>query len=344
MPATPSSERSAVETSVSFSLEELSRLEHERVREEQLAQARLREARALEERAEQERRRAAEEQRIAAAAQARAGRQREEAEEKARSEARALAAMEVARIEAEAKARLEADNALRAHELVVLRARRERGGRTVQRVLAGALALAVCGGSASAYAVNRQLTALEQEAERLRERQASLVREREQLVGGELALLDRRFAALRGRAGAGATDETRAAEVVRNQLDAAAVDRGRLRAFADALDMLAVRLDLDERVAHLDRRHADLAAWAAKQRRGEVMTPVSGAAMRARAAAADEAALRAYDSALSRARAALANESAPGPRTEGGKVVGAQARCTNPHDPLCGLDGQPLLR
>ena len=345
MKSTParSSHRDAIETSVTFSLDELSRLEQDRVREEEVHRTRLREESRRQQRTADERHRAEEEARIAADAADRARRLREEAEEKARCEARARAALEVARIEAEAKARLEADNALRAHELAVLRARRERAGRNLHRVLGVALVLAVLGGSVTAYAMTRHVAALEQETERLRERQIALVREREQAIAGELAALDRRFATLRAGTGADAADEVLVAEGARAGIEVPAADSGRLRAFADALDALALRLQMTERRDQLDRRHADLVAWAAKLRRSEILAPIQNLAVRARTAGANESVLRAYEEALDRARAALVSGPARAQGASG--VVGVPApRCTNPHDPLCGLDGQPLLR
>ncbi|WP_437592393.1 hypothetical protein [Sorangium sp. So ce1000] len=335
--------RDTSDTSVTFSLAELAKLEESRVREEHLQRARTREQEAREQREAEARRHAAEAARVAAEAEAQARREREQAETEARAEARARAAIEVARIEAEAKARLEADNAARAHELAVVRARAEGRRRSVAHALAVALGLVLCGGAAGAYGVAQHMAGLEQEARRLRDAQAALSEERESARAAELAALDRRHAALRGRPLASDAEEARAtAEAARNALDPRALDHGRLQAFGDALDALEARLDTLERIAALDRRHADLAAWAAERRRPEATAAAQVAAARARTQGADEGALRAYESALAQLREALARPAAPGAPGPRPQVGSRQPECTNPGDPMCALDGRPL--
>ncbi|WP_437717212.1 hypothetical protein WMF45_12815 [Sorangium sp. So ce448] len=334
--------RDTSETSVTFSLAELAKLEEARVREEHLQRTRAREKEAREQREEEARRRAAEAARAAAEAETRARREQDQAEAEARAEARARAALEVARIEAEAKARLEGENAARAHELAVVRARAEGRRRSLAHALAAALGLALCGGAAAAYGVAQHVTSLEREAQRLRDAQAALADERESARAAELAALDRRHAALRGRPLARDAEEAAAtAEAARNALDPRALDHSRLRAFGDSLDALETRLDALERIAALDRRHADLAAWAAERRRPEATAAAQVAAARARTPGADEGALRAYESALANLREALARPAASGPRPPVG-VGPQQPRCTNPGDPMCGFDGRSL--
>lgn len=334
--------RNTSDTSVTFSLAELAKLEEARVREEHLQRAKAREKEAREQREEEARRRAAETTRAAAEAETRARREREQAETEARAEARARAEIEVARIEAEAKARLEADNAARAHELAVVCARAEGRRRSLAHALAAALGLVVCGGAAAAYGVARHVAGLQQEAQQLRDAHAALAEERESARAAELAALDRRHAALRARPLARDAEEARAtAEAARNALDPRALDHSRLRAFGDALDALETRLDALEKVAALDRRHADLAAWAAERRRPEATAAAQVAAARARTPGADEGAIRAYESALAQLREALARPAAPGPRPQVG-VGSRQPECANPGDPMCGFDGRPL--
>lgn len=334
--------RNTSDTSVTFSLAELAKLEEARVREEHLQRARAREREAREQREEEARRGAAEAARAVAEAEAEARREHELAEAEARAEARARAALEVARIEAEAKARLDADNAARAHELAVVRARAEGRRRSLTHALAAALGLALCGGAAAAYGVAQHVVSLQREAQRLRDTQAALAEERESARAAELAALDRRHAALRGRPLARDAEEARTtAEAARNALDPRALDHNRLRAFGDALDALETRLDAIERIAALDRRHADLAAWAAERRRPEATAAAQVAAARARTPGADEGALRAYESALAHLREALARPAASGPRPQAG-VEPQQPRCANPGDPMCGFDGRSL--
>lgn len=332
--------RETSDNSVTFSLAELAKLEEERLRHEDVQRSRAREREAREQREAEARRRAEEAAQMAADASSRARRAREEAEEKARKEAREKAMVEVARIEAEGKARLEVANAERAHELAVLRVRTEGGARRLKHALAAVIAVVVCGGSAAAYAVTQHVADLEQDAERLREGQTALSRERESARATALAALDKRHAALRARPPVQGAEEARAtADAAHRAIDPKAVDHERLRAFGDALDVLSARLDTLERIAALDRRLEDLIAWAAERRRSEAATAAKAAAARAKLSGTDEA-LRAYDTALNELRDALTRStgsggSQPGPEPKGPK-------CTDPHDPLCGFNGQSL--
>ena len=333
--------RGTTETSVTFSLAELAKIEEERVREQDAQRARTRDLAARQQREAEAQRRATEAGRIAAEAEARARRERGEAEEKARLEAREQAAIEVARIEAMAKARLEIDSATRAHELSVLHLRAEGGRRGWQRGLAAALALVLCGGAVAAYQVKQHVAEVEQGAERLREGQSALAQERDHARATELAALDRRHAALRAAPRVRDAEEARVtAAAARGAFDARALDHDHLRAFGDALDALQARLEALDRVAALDRRHADLTAWAAQRRRSEITAAARSAAARARAMGNDEGAIRVYEGALDQLRDALAESTAAsGPRAT---RVSAGPGCTDPHDPLCGLDGRPL--
>ncbi len=335
--------RESTETSVTFSLAELAKIEQERVREEDIRRARAREQEERERREAEAARRAAEEARIAADAEARARRLREEAAEKMRMEAREQAAAAVARIEAEAKARLEADNAARAHELAVLRARTENRHRRALQALAAALGLVLCGGAAATYSVSRHVSALEQDAAALREGQAALAKERDNARQTQLAALDRRHAMLRDRPAIQNAEDARAtAENARSAIDTRSLDHDRLRAFGDALDALQARIERLEKIELLEQRRAELTAWAAERRRSGLTEAVELAAARARAAGADDRALSAYVAALDELRGALSRSSA-----RGGSAAVAQAgptgpRCTDPNDPMCGFNGQSL--
>lgn len=337
--------RDNTETSVAFSLVELARLEDERVREEDERRARARDKEARERREAEAQRRAEEEKRIAAQEEARAKRQREEAEEQMRARAREQAAIEVARIEAEAKARLEAENAARAHELALLRVRTESGGRRLKIALGAVLGLVVLGAPLTAYSVNSKLGGLEQELAQLHESHSALSKEREQARATELAALDKRLAELLKRpilaSDARSFEEARATvEAARKAIDAKALDHSRLRSFGEALDALEARIEALETLAALDRRMADLDAWAEQRKSEKVASVAHGAAARAKAHT-DGGALRAYETALDQLRGALSKD---GPRRAGATSTstGTTGGCTDPNDPMCGFNGQSL--
>lgn len=341
----PTMTRDNSETSVTFSLVELARLEDERVREEDERRARARERETQAQREAQARQRAEEEKRIAAQEEARARRLREEAEEQMRAKAREQAAIEVARIEAEAKARLDAENASRAHELAVLRVRTEGGRRKLGVALAAVIGLVTIGAPAAAYGVHRQVTGLQQENAQLRESQSALAKEHDQARTTELAALDRRLAALLTRPILAleprAAEEARATvEAARRAIDAKALDHNRLRAFGEALDALQTRIEGLERLAALDRRHADLALWADQRHKEDVAAVVKGAAARAKIHT-DDSTLRAYESALDGLRDMLA-KGASGAGGAGTKDIPKKGGCTDPNDPMCGFNGQSL--
>ncbi len=336
--------RTSSDTSVTFSLAELASLEQERVREEDLRRSRAREKEARELRDAETRRREAEAARNAAESEARARREREEAAEKVRIEARERVAADVARIEAEARARLEADNAARAHELVVLRARTEGGHRRLQTALAVALGLVLCGGGVAAYQVSQHVAGLEQSAALRREEHLSLARERDSARATEVAALDRRHATLRARSLISSAEDSRStADAARSAVDVKALDHGRLRAFGDALDALQMRIEMLEKVALLDRREADLAAWAAERRRTELTAAARSAAVRVKASV-DEGAIRAYEGALEKLHDALAKGVAVAGRpSSSSSVSGVVKPACAQGDPGCGLDGTRIF-
>lgn len=326
------------ENSVTFSLQELARIEEERVREEETKRARAREIAARERQEAEARRRAEEEARIAAAEQAREARSREEAAEKAIREARARAEIEVARMQAEAKARLEADNAARAHELEVLRARRESGRKNWIYGLGVALGLALVGGGVAVFESSQRVSALERDASQLREAQASLSREHERARQTELGALDLRMAALLSRPLARqAADARKTAEAARGAVDPKAIDHDRLRAFADALDALQARIEAAEKLDALDRRRESLAGWATALRKNEDTT-VLAAAAHAKTTAADDA-LRSYETALDRWQRDLVQS---GPKS-GGAGAGTTTTTSNDNRPRCDPNvGDPM--
>lgn len=330
--------RNTAETSVTFSLAELARIEEERVRAEEDQRRRARERQAREQREAEAQRRAAEVAQVAAEAEARARRTREEAEHRARAEARERALADVARIEAEAKAHLEAENALRAHELAALRVRAETGGRRLSIALAAVLAVVLCAGSAAAYRSSRRAAAMAQDVERLREGQQALARERDSARETEFAALDRRYAVLRAEPLLDA-DALATAEAARKAVDPKVLDHDRLRAFGDALDVLQARLALLERLRTLDRRHADLVAWAGSVRKSEAAATAKSAAALAKALSTEEA-VRTYERALDRLRHTLVQPAAG----KGSPVVARPAgqACTDPHDPMCDINGHRI--
>jgi hypothetical protein len=335
--------RSNAETSVTFSLAELAKIEEERVREEDVKRARSRERDAVERREAEARRRAAEEAQIAAEAEARTRRLREDAIEKARIEARERAAIDVARIEAEAKARLDADNAARAHELAILRTRTEGGRRRLTTALAAGLAITLFGSVAMGYQMTRHAAALEQDTVELREGQKALGQERDHARTTALAALDHRHAALLARPfAAEAKDARTTVEQARHAVDEKALDHDRLSAFGDALDVLEARIDTLGKLSALDKRRDDLAAWAAERRRPEAAADARAAGTKARLMGTSEAA-GAYEAALDKLRDLLAKDAGG----KGGAVIphdkDVVKRVCKDGDPGCGLNGESVF-
>lgn len=284
------------EDSVLVSLNELTRIEAERIEREDAERARAR--------AERVRARAEAEAR-AREAEARAAAEREEEQrrlaqeqlvEKARIEARERAAADVARIEAEARARLELENAARTHQLAELRVRRETGRRRREWALMALLSLATALGATNAWTQSARIGDLERTTQTLREREHSL---------GE-------------------------------QLREA-------RASAARPEPAPVAPIGPEKLALLEQRHADLAAWAAAVRKTRVLSDAESARQRARSTPASSEVLASYQRELDRARTRLG-----APTTIAGRPVESPAsppiggKCS-PGDPGCGLDGRPLF-
>jgi hypothetical protein len=194
------------------------------------------------------------------------------------------------------------------------------------------------------YQVSQHVAGLEQSAAQLREEHVSLARERDSAGAAELAALDRRHAGLLARSMIASAGEARAtADAARSAVDAKALDHGRLRAFGEALDALELRIEALEKVAALDRREADLAAWAAERRRTEITAVARSAAVRARAASADESAIRAYEVALDQLHDTLAHAVAATGRAPVASQPGVVKPACAPGDPGCGLDGTRIF-
>lgn len=334
----------STESSVAVSLASLHTLENERIQDEKITRARVRELRTRET-AAAEAKRIAEEKARAAALQAETERrEREEVAERARIEARERAAADVARIQAEARARLELDNATRAHELATLRVKQESGRRWREYGLAAVLALVVAVGGVSAYQSGERTQKLERTAEELKDRERSLTREQDEAKRVELTALDRRHENLLARPGAKlAVDQKKTADAAREGLGTASLGHDRLRAFADALDSLETRIDAVEEMEKLERRHADLQAWASaigKKRAGATAIEMQKRARfgLGRAALAD------YERALNELADGLGNRAAVGNgASDHGTSDTRPADKCNPDDPGCGLDGRPVF-
>lgn len=337
---------STTETSVTFSLAELTRLEEERIAEEnqrreaiRAEQARARQARRDAEAAQLRE----QEARARSEAEAAAAAERQRAEHADREKARQRTALDVARIEAEARARLEADNAARAHELALLHTRTTAGRRRTTRVLAAALALLVCATGAAAYETSRHVGGLHDEVTSLKATHQALARERDHARRAELDALDRRHAHLQARPLASeVNDETRGSvRQARLAIDSSQLEHGRLRSFAEALGGFEARIQARERLAALKQRHADLDAWSRMVRK--TAHGADAAAAASYAEGADSASLEAYERALDALRGSLAQKEAVTSRPAPAEQVVADTRRCTAGDPGCGLDGRPLF-
>jgi len=331
------------ETSVTFSLAEIARLEQQRVREDEVRRDRAREAEARAQRDHEAERQRVEDARAAADLALRTRREREETEENARRDARARAAIEVARAEAAAKAQLLEQNALRAHELAVLRARAEASHRWLPYALGGLLALTVVVGAILVYNETEHASRLRRDAEDLRQQRSTVQNMEQRTLSAMLAALDRRYAALRSspsilRHGG---ETWASADLARSAVDETRLDPSRILAFADALDGAQARLESLTRLSTLDRREADLAAWATHQRQGNV-ADARLAASRAKADPGDAAALQRYELALDQLHDQLVASATAGRRRSDPAPSSSIRGTCQTGDPMCGLDGHPL--
>jgi colicin import membrane protein len=342
------------ETSVMFSLAELADIEQERVREEAQQRAAAERERELARQAELEAQREAEQARQAAEVERREQVERERAEARARQAAQERAAAEVARIEAEAKAKLAAENAARDHELKRLAIESQSGRTRLRRTLASVIAVVLLGGSAAAWTANGHVDALAASNQKLRNDRFALEQTHDQALSSSLTALDVRHAKLRKRAESDIAEQARIkAEAARSAIEAGGMTAAKLRAFGDALDVLELRADLAERVAAADRRYGDLSRWAHDKGVEKALAPARRAATTAHAAASNDAKATAYEKALDELAATLAGAKgnarvargrvpSGSEGQDGSKTTTPGTACTNPHDPMCGLDGQML--
>jgi hypothetical protein len=191
--------------------------------------------------------------------------------------------------------------------------------------------------------VSGRLSALEHDAQRVRDDRFALVQEHDKGMAAELMGLDRRHEALQSRAGfAKAERAGKHAADARGAIEAGSVGQAKLLAFAEALDALDGRLDRIDRLKAHDARLGDLNAWAQGTGREELVEPARQASSKAHALDGNAPAMAAYLEALD----ALAKKLATNKR--GAAVRGTVTTpstgkvCTDPHDPLCGLDGRQL--
>ncbi|MBW2526385.1 MAG: hypothetical protein JRI23_19550, partial [Deltaproteobacteria bacterium] len=280
-----------------------------------------------------------------AEAQARAAEERAQAEAAARAQARQQAALEVARIEAESKARLAAEETHRAHELALIEARSRGGNRRLQQALCAALGLVLCVGAGLGYHLSSQVSELERQTAELQVSQREAAETHSRAMKATLSALERRQAVLSAKSEGSLPEQVRvAAQAASEASEQGRLDARRLGELREALDQWETRLAQSEKLAELDQRKADLDAWAKTQRRSELSAEASEAAEQARRSGASSGELLAYDEALDELGQALreggsrrgAIRTGPRPPAEPERV------CTNPHDPMCGLDGKPL--
>jgi hypothetical protein len=333
--------QSTPETSVLFSLAELARIEEERVHEEEREQRRERHERRLARDRAEAAERAAEAARVASETEARAERQRQDLEDQVRRQAREQAAIETARIQAEAKAKLDADNAVRSHELDLLRTKNERYRGRLRYVFAAFVGLVALSGAASAFSVDQHLTALNARTVELERGRAEALAAHERSLTITLERLDKRHEALSRVELPHAEALRDAADKARRALEGASLDADRLAVFERALDAWQLRADHHARLQALDTRHRDLEAWAMKQRQTKLLDDSRRLAAKAHAAGADERALDAFGKSLE----ALAASLRAGASGGGGVITTTDdggGTCTDPHDPLCGFDGKIL--
>jgi dTMP kinase len=164
------------DTSVTLSLVELARLEAERLRSEEAAAQKKREAQRMQQKEAERAEREAEMARLSAEAEERARKARAEAEEKVRAEARARVESDILRIQAEAKARLQADEAARAHELAVIRAKAEGNRGWLRIALVAVIAISGVGGVLGGTVAADREAALRTQVEKLRDESAATAR------------------------------------------------------------------------------------------------------------------------------------------------------------------------
>ncbi len=131
-------------------------------------------------------------------------------------------------------------------------------------------------------------------------------------------------------------------EAARAGLDARSPSHAGLRALAESLDALEARLDTLDELAGLDRRHADLAAWASSARRTKRLEAVKVAARAAKADNAGAAALATYERTLDQLSVDLGERAGVAGGAGTVQLADSKGTCQE-GDPGCGLDGKPVF-
>ncbi len=337
------------ESSVLFSLEELTKLEEERIEQEARDRAAAADQIARDERAARERAQAAEAARIAEQTAEREREVQREAEEAARLAGLAQAEIEQARLDREARVALEIREAQLRHERELVKLRYGRSHKWYRlAVTAGVSAIVGIGALAGVQAMadpGSSDVAAEAHVQKLEE-------DRQRLLSSRRTDLERIFRAQR--------DDLERLTPLSDELDQArsraldahldvarhGVDETRLIAFADAVLALSVALEQHHRgqqLSELDQVHAKLKGSVDKLRSpGKSITQAAEQAVAARQAIEadqpDEQMLAIYDKALTTLALELAG-SAPAtsvPTTAAVTTGGGENSCQDIHDPLCG--------
>ena len=337
------------ESSVMFSLEELTKLEEERIEQEARKRAAAAARVAQDQRNAERRAQAAEDARVAAEAAEREQQAQREAEEAARLAGIAQAELEQARARQQAQATLEAREAQLRHERELVKLRYQRSHKwTRLAVAAGAAVILGIGGLVGVRAMADPGPTDPTMAAQVKQ----LKEERRRLLNDRRSELERIFRTQRseleriGTLPAG-LDQARVAALDAH-LDVArhGVDDQRLSAFADAVLALSVALEQhhhQQQLAELDQIHAKLRATVTKLRRpGPGVTKAAARAAAARRAIAadrpDARMIATFDKTLTLLALAVAGPapSTSAPASTGGTPSGGQETCQDIHDPLCG--------
>ena len=212
--------------------------------------------------------------------------------------------------------------------------------------LAAALILAMGGGGVATYRASQHVVSLERETADLREGQQALARGRE---AGQGDRARRPRPALRRRCapGPGSEEARQTVEAARGAVGEKTLDHDRLRAYADALDGLQALMEGQERIAALDRRLGDLAAWAGEREGKSEATAEAGRAprrwRRRRAATVRSEAYDGNSITCARGRSPEGPSTGPGPGGAGRSRGPPVACATGPADPGCDLNGHPIF-
>ncbi|MBW2454137.1 MAG: hypothetical protein JRI68_06490 [Deltaproteobacteria bacterium] len=334
------------ESSVMFSLEELTKLEEERIEQEAQDRAATAAKLAREQREAGERAQAVEAARIAEQAAERERETQREAEEAARLAGLAQAEIEQARLDREARAALEVREAQLRHERELVKLRYGRSHEWYRlAVVVGMVAILGVGGLIGVQAMadpGPSDAAAEAHVRKLEE-------DRQRLLSSRRTDLERTFRVQRDQLErltplSDELDQARS-RALDAHLDVArhGVDETRLIAFADAVLALSDALEQHHRarqLSELDQVHAKLKATMGKvSRPGPAITRAAERAVTTRQALEadqpDAQMLATFDKALTTLALELAG---PSPVSVDPAVTtgGGEESCQDPHDPLCG--------